>query len=818
MRFLVWLLSFCFILVAIGAVAAFAAYSYFSEGLPDYHQLADYDPPTMTRVHAGDGQILTEFASEKRVYVPIDAIPRRVINAFLAAEDKNFYQHTGVDYLGIVRAAIQNVRNYLNHRRLVGASTITQQVAKNFLLTNEVSIKRKIREAILAFRIEQAYDKDRILELYLNEIYLGAGSYGVAAAALNYFNKSLDELTVAEAAYLAALPKGPSNYSPTRHHDQAVARRNWVIDRMLEDGFISEDEAQTAVDSPLEVTSREDTAYFKADYFTEEVRREIYENYGEAALYRGGLSVHTSLDPRLQKFAQQSLRDGLIAYDRRHGWRGALGRVPLEGSWVDALKAFQAPAGLGQWQIAVVLAAGDGAARIGLLSGSEATIPLAEVKWARATAEDQKLGGPVKRVDRVLAPGDVIAVEPVAADADGNAYPAGTYGLRQIPNVNGAILALDPHTGRVLAMVGGFSYDQSEFNRATQAMRQPGSAFKPFVYLTALDNGFTPASIVLDAPIVIDQGEELGKWKPANYSDHFYGPSPMRIGIEKSRNLMTVRIAQYVGMDKVAKTAETFDIVDHMEPVLAMALGSAETTLLRLTTAYGMLANGGKRIRATLVDRIQDKTGKTIYKHDTRPCEDCKDVAWAGQDVPVIEDNREQVADPASTYQVVSMLEGVVQRGTGRRARAIGKPVAGKTGTTNDSFDTWFIGFSPDLVAGVFVGFDEPRTLGPKETGSSVALPIFTEFMTAALKNKPAVPFRIPPGLRMVYVSRSTGEVVRSGSSDAILEAFKPGTEPKLGEPAAAGVPVPASSAGASSTVETQPITPALETGTGGLY
>lgn len=814
MRIVVWLLSLTlFFAAAAGAGGVYVFWKY-SEGLPDYRQLADYDPPTVTRVHAGDGRLLAEFATEKRVYVPVDAIPQRVIRAFLAAEDKNFYSHPGVDFMGIARAVVQNLKNLAEGRRPVGASTITQQVAKNFLLSNEVSISRKIREAILAFRIEKAFDKDSILELYLNEIYLGSSSYGVAAAALNYFNKSLAELTVAEAAYLAALPKAPSNYHPTRQREAAIARRNWVIDRMLEEGYVSEEDAAQAKVETLVVTSREETEFVSAPFFTEEVRRELYGLYGERGLYGGGLSVHTTLDPRLQAAAAKALRDGLIAYDRRHGWRGPLGTLEIDdGGWAEKLITVEHPPGLDPWRLAVVTKVSKERAEIGFGDGALGTLPLAELKWARSWQEDQKLGPAVAAAGEVLKAGDVIAVEPVTEDKDGEAYPENTFGLRQIPDINGAIVALDPHTGRILAMEGGFSFEASEFNRATQAKRQPGSAFKPFVYLTALDNGFTPAHLILDAPFVIDQGADLGKWKPENYSEKFYGPSPMRLGIEKSRNLMTVRLAQYVGMDKIARTAETFGVVDNLEEVLAMALGSGETTLLRLTAAYGMLANGGKRIVPALIDRVQDKHGTTVYRHDTRSCNGCRDIEWSEQDMPEIPDYREQVANPASAYQVVSMLEGVVQRGTGTRVKAVGKPIAGKTGTTNDSFDTWFMGFTPDLAAGVFVGFDEPRTLGKGETGSSVASPIFRDFMLAALNGKPAIPFRIPPDIRLIYVDQSTGEPVRAGAANAILEAFKQGTEPRGRTSILDG----GADENAGSPPQGLPA-PAATSGTGGLY
>ena len=762
---------------------------HYGRDLPDYRQLADYEPPTVTRLHAGDGRLLVEYATEKRVYVPVKAIPLRVVNAFLAAEDKNFYSHPGIDFISVARAIVTNVANIARSRRPVGASTITQQVAKNFLLTNEVSITRKVKEAILAFRIEHAFDKDRILDLYLNEIYLGFGSYGVAAASLNYFNKSLDELTVAEAAYLAALPKAPNNYHPIRRHEAAIARRDWVIGRMLEDGRISFTEAEAAWAAPLQVHRVDPTEIVEADYFVELVRRELAGLYGDTNLYEGGLSVRTTLDPRLQRIADRVLREGLIAYDRRHGWRGPVATLSdavfaaaegaaNAGGWREALAAVEPPKGAEPWRLAVVTGLDKTKAEICFVSGNAGHIPMAELAWARPWLEGQKVGARPKRPNAVLNRGDVVLVEPVTADSEGKAYQAGAHGLRQIPGINGGLVAVDPHTGRVLAMSGGFSYDESQFNRVTQAQRQPGSAFKPFVYLAALDSGFTPATIVLDAPFVIDQGPGQGKWKPANYSRKFYGPTPMRIGIEKSRNLMTVRLAQTIGMKKVVDYAQRFGIVENMPPLLSMALGAGETTLLRMTSAYAMLVNGGRRIDPTLIDRIQDRHGSTIFRHDDRDCQDCRDRVWNGQEPPELPDQRERVADPASAYQVVSMLQGVVERGTGRRIRAVGKPLAGKTGTTNQSMDTWFMGFAPDLAVGVFAGFDEPRPLGAKETGSSVSAPVFRDFMAAALEGQRAIPFRIPSGIRLVRVNSETGRVARKGDKRVILEAFKPGTVP----------------------------------------
>ena len=751
----------------------------FGLGLPDYKQLADYEPPITTRVHAGDGRLLAEYAEEKRVFVPQNVMPRLVIQAFLSAEDKNFFYHPGVDPKSIARAILSNIKNILSGRRLVGASTITQQVAKNFLLTADVTVERKIKEAILAFRIERALDKERILELYLNEIYLGFGSYGVAAAALNYFNKSLDSLTLAEAAFLAALPKAPNNYNPFNYPNAARDRRNWVIRRMQSDGAITAEEAQIAVETSLITRRRQETEYVTAEYFAEEVRRQLSQQYGETGLYRDGLVVRTTLDPKYQKIADNALRNGLLAYDRRHGWRGPLANIGPSADWLGALSKVAPPKGLGAWRLAVVTKLLSGHAEISIDDGRVGLIPFSEMKWARRWVQGQLVGPIVKSVNEVLKVGDVITVEPAFFKKNGSVYPDGMYHLRQIPEIDGAIVALDPHTGRILAMSGGFSYKRSQFNRAVQARRQPGSAFKPFVYLAALDKGFTPSTLILDAPFVIDQGPGLPKWRPANYTKKFYGPSTMRLGIEKSRNLMTVRLAQTIGISTIADYAQKFGIVDKLPNQLSMSLGAGETTLLKLTTAYAMLVNGGKRIKPTLLDRIQDRHGKTVFKHDPRDCKKCRLVLWQKQPVPAILDHREQVADPSSAYQMVSMLEGVVQRGTGRTMRALGKPLAGKTGTTNRALDTWFVGFSPDLAVGVFVGFDNPRSLGKREQGASVSAPIFKEFMKNALFNKPSIPFRIPPGIRLVRVDAGTGRLARSGDKRIILEAFKPGTVPK---------------------------------------
>ena len=780
------------LLVIGGAVVGLAGLWHFGRGLPDYKQLADYSPAVLSRVHAGDGRILAEFATERRLFVPIDAIPKLVIRAFLSAEDKSFYSHPGVSLPDIARAGLVNLMQMGTgqSRRPIGASTITQQVAKNFLLTNEVSLSRKVREAILAIRIENALTKDRILELYLNEIYLGGGAYGVAAAALNYFNKSLDELTPAEAAYIAALPKAPNNYNPQRNPREAKGRRDFVIGRMQEDGYLNDFEADSARAAPLVTRVRDETELVRADYFVEEVRRELQVRYGENGLYRGGLSVRTTLDSRLQDVADRSLRNGLIAYDRRHGWRGPLTRIDMtSGDWQARLNAAPRPSGLPQgWYGAAVLALpADGGAEIGFADGSRGFVPFSEIQWARQRKEGQRLGPPIKNAADALAAGDVVAVEPLAA-AQPDPRGRRLFSLRQIPNVGGAIVALDPHTGRVLAMTGGWSFELSQFNRATQALRQPGSSFKPFVYMAALENGFTPSSLILDAPIVLDQGPGLAKWKPGNYTHQFFGPSPLRVGIEQSRNLMTVRLAASMGIDKVVDMARRFEVSDNLPPLLSTALGAAETTLLRLTTGYAEIVNGGLHIKPTLIDRVQDRNGKTIFRHDGRPCDGCE-VAWnVGraltpdlQNPPDVPDERERLIDAPTAYQMVSILQGVVDRGTGRRIADLKRPLAGKTGTSNDSNDTWFVGFSPDLAVGVFVGFDQPRTLGPNETGASAAVPIFHSFMGEALKNQPNIPFRVPPGIRLVRVDPQTGQLARAGERGAIWEAFKPGTESTAG-------------------------------------
>ena len=755
-----------------GGAIAFVFFHY-GRDLPDHNQLAAYEPPVMTRVHAGDGRLLAEHAREKRLFVPVGAMPQRVVQAFLAAEDKSFYEHFGVDPISVANAVVTNLVNIAGNgdRRPIGASTVTQQVAKNFLLSGELSFSRKIKEAILAMRIEDAFTKDQILELYLNEIYLGAGSYGVAAAALNYFDRSLNDLSLEEIAYLAALPKAPNNYHPIRKREAAVARRNWVLGHMVANGAVSEAEAEAAMQAPLRTRDRAPETFVEAPHFAEEVRRWLQARYGDDTLYEGGLSVRTTVDPALQAVADRALRGGLVAYDQRRGWRGPLAQVDPTGDWRQALAAEELSPVPAPWRLAAVLAVEAGRAEIGFADGAVGAIALDDLKWARKARGKGRLGPEVSAAHQVLSAGDVVPVEPL----DGR---NGAFALRQIPAASGALVALDPHTGRVLALVGGFDFATSEFDRATQARRQPGSAFKPFVYLAALDQGYTPASIVLDAPVVIDQGKHLRKWKPENYTERFYGPSTLRVGLEESRNLMTLRVAQDIGMKTVADYAARFGLYQDLPEMPSAALGSMETTPLDLAAAYAMLVNGGRRIEPAFVERIQDRNGRTVYQRDARECDHCRPGEWHHQLPPVLRDTRPVIADPRTTYQVVSMLEGAVQRGTGRALRKLGAPIGGKTGTTNEFRDAWFVGFTPDLVAAAYVGFDQPQSLGRKESGGRVAAPIVRDFFAGALADKPAVPFRVPPGIRFVRVERGSGALPGPASDDVIVEAFLPGTEP----------------------------------------
>ncbi|MFZ5617114.1 MAG: penicillin-binding protein 1A [Pseudomonadota bacterium] len=764
------------VLLSLLAIGAFGVYMFsLSQDLPDYEVLAEYEPPVTTRVYGNDGTLVAEFARERRLFVPIEAMPDLVKDAFVSAEDKNFYVHEGLDFKGIVRAQISNVGNLIRGRRLEGGSTITQQVAKNFLLSSEQKIERKMKEWLVTRRIEKAFTKEHILELYLNEIYLGNRSYGVAAAALNYFDKSLDELTVEEAAYLAAIPKGPSNYHPVNNHDRAVQRRNWVIGRLHEDGKISEEQMTTAQAQPLNahIAPPLGARDWASEYFAEEVRKQIAERYGTDALYDGGLAVRTTIDPRFQKAAGAALRRWLIEYDQRHGWRGPISSMAVNENWAKELADVEKTLldnkrlsiDLEPWKPALVLEAKAKSAKIGFADGSEGTIALADLQWARNYKSVDAVGPEIASVGEVVKRGDVIYAEALEKE--------GAYVLRQPPAVNGAFVAIDPHTGRVLAMVGGFSFHMSEFNRAIQAKRQPGSTFKPFVYATALDSGYTPSSIVLDAPFVAPGVDSW--WKPGNYAEgRFYGESTLRLGIEQSRNTMTARLAQDLGIGRIVDYVSKFDLSDNMPRELAISLGSGETTLMRITAAYSTFVNGGKRVHPFVVDRVQDRDGKTVFVNDARECPSCRDQVWAEQAEPQLADSREQLIDPRTAYQIVSMLEGAVARGTGTAVRkVVDKPIAGKTGTTNDYKDAWFVGFSPDLAAGVFVGFDMPQTLGQGEAGGRVAAPVFGDFMAEALKDQPGIPFRIPSGIRLVRVNAKTGRPAGPGDPNVILEAFK---------------------------------------------
>jgi penicillin-binding protein 1A len=825
-RFLGFLFTVGTVVFLVGVAATAGMIWHYSKDLPDYSQLQDYEPPVMTRVHASDGALLGEYSKERRLYLPIQAVPKLVINAFLAAEDKNFYEHGGIDFFGMARAGLLYAQNYGSNRRPQGASTITQQVTKNFLLTNEVSFTRKIKEALLAMRLERAYSKDKILELYLNEIYLGLGAYGVAAASLVYFDKSVNELTISEAAYLAALPKAPAALHPIRNRDRAIERRNYVIDRLLENGWIKQADADKARKDPLIVTNRINAAHiFAGEYFAEEVRRDVFERYGEKKLYEGGLSVRTTLDPKIQVMARKTMAAGLVNYDENQGWRGATSKIDVSGDWGVKLADIRSLSDISPWRMAVVLETSEQSARIGFQPGHElggavlkerqtGNIPLDGVRWAKAAAGPAR-GRTPSAVSQVLNPGDVIYADPLIGK-DG-ALVEGQYRLRQLPEVSGAMVVMDPWTGRVLAMVGGFSFDQSQFNRATQAYRQPGSSFKPIVYSSALDNGYTPSTVVVDAPIEIDQGQGAGVWRPENYSAGKYkGPTTLRNALRWSLNTVTVRLAQDVGMPLIGEYAKRFGVYDELPNYLSYALGAGETTVMRMVTAYSMFANGGRRVKPTLIDRIQDRYGHTIFKHDARECRGCDAPGgWKNQPEPQLVDRREQVLDAMTAYQITSMMEGVVQGGTAIALKDVGKPIAGKTGTTNDEKDAWFVGFSPDIVVGIYVGYDKPRNLGRKATGGVLAAPIARDFMKLALADKPAIPFRVPAGIKLILVDQMSGMRASPGSGGkTILEAFKPGTAPPdnysvIGVADADGRPL-APSPDADRSI--------LRSGTGGLY
>ncbi|MBV1706900.1 MAG: penicillin-binding protein 1A [Hyphomicrobiales bacterium] len=788
------------ILFVLGASAGALIIWRFEQHLPDYTQLKNYEPPVMSRIYASDGTILGEYSKERRIFLPISAIPPLVRDAFISAEDKHFYTHHGIDPKGVLRALIVLVEG---GRHIQGASTITQQVAKNFFLTDAVTITRKIKEAILAIRIESTFSKDKILELYLNQIYLGLHNYGIAAAALNYYNESVDQLTIAQMAYLAGLPKGPNNYQPFRDTQKAIERRNYVIERMVANGYISKAAGAAAEKEPLGVDPRVlKQRVVASDYFTEEVRREVVARFGEKKLYEGGLQIHTTFDPKMQEMARQAMVRGLVRFDESHGWRGPVTSVNISPDWGVSLAAVPALNDIQPWRMAVVLSTTPTSAKIGLrpslLSSGQlsprrttGTITLAGMRWTRKG-----------KVNAALHAGDVVYVAP-------DTQQPGTYDLRQVPKIEGAMVVMDPHTGRVLAMVGGFSFEKSSFNRATQAERQPGSTFKPFIYIAALDNGYTPSSIILDEPISIPLGNGRGYWTPHNFEKKSLGPRTLRFAIEHSINQMTVRLALDIGMPMISEYAKRFGIYDSLPNEYAFALGAGDTTLLKLVTGYSMIDNGGIKITPTLIDRIQDRYGNTIYRHDKRGCATCNAPTWHNQPEPKLVDNRPQVVDPMTAYQMTSILEGVVQRGTGIKIKAVGKHLAGKTGTSNDAKDLWFIGYSPDLAAGVFMGYDKPQSMGSKAQAADFTAPVFRDFMEAALKNKPDIPFRPPPGIKLISVNPHTG--LRASGPGTILEAFKPGTAPP-DHMVGAAAPQPAANAPNRSTDQ------AVGSGTGGLY
>jgi penicillin-binding protein 1A len=758
-----------FLLFCLGVISVVGVFAYYSNDLPSTKELKNYSPKTATRLFDANGGLLAEFADEKRVFVPIESIPDVVKNAFIAAEDQNFYTHSGIDVTSIFRAVIHNATAKLSGQGgMSGGSTITQQVVKNLLLTNERSITRKIKEAILAIRVTKTLPKNKILEIYLNEIFLGNRSYGVVAASYNYFNKSVDELNIEEAALLAAMPKAPSQFDPSRNYDRAFERRNWVIDRMLDEEFITKVEAEKAKAKPIDLVQGKPKEFITT-HFSEEIRRWLIEKYGRDVVYTNGLVVRTTIDPRLQRIAEKALFEGITNYDRIHGWRGPITKIEDLELWKELLGEIPVPDGLDPFQMGVVLESSPQVAKIGLKDGSQKEITYEGMKWARRWYKGQVYGQAPRNVSEILKVGDVIAVGE-KTNAKGEKYAT----LEQIPDVNGAMMVMDPQTGRVLAMVGGYTYGKSDFNRATQAYRQPGSSFKPFVYLTALENGFLPSTIVNDGPITVPQGPGLPDWTPKNYSNDFMGPIPLKTGLAKSRNNVTVLLALMVGVDKIQEMAKRMGILDNPSPYYSMVLGASETTLQRMTNAYSMIANYGKETKPILIDRIQDRNGKTIYIGDTRKCEGCQ--GKVSDTVPTIIDERRQLIEPAAAYQLMTILQEVVNSGTATRAKSLNRPLAGKTGTTNDSYDTWFMGISPDMVVGTYVGFDNPKTLGKDATGASVPLPIFISFLGEALKDVPAKPFKIPAGVRFKRVDVSTGGPADeySSPSNIRLEVVNP--------------------------------------------
>ena len=723
----------------------------FSNNIPDYKFLKNYKPPVSSKVYSGNGDLVADFSQEKRIFVPYKSIPENIINAFLSAEDKNFFSHPGVDAKGVLRAIINNIQNVLRSQRLEGASTITQQVAKNFLLTNEVSLNRKIKEAILAFRIERALSKERILELYLNQIYLGSGAYGVAAASLEYFDKSIKELNYAEAALLAALPKAPSRYNPYKNIELAKFRRDLVLKNLFEISFLNLNEYEGFENENILLKKTKKVYLEDAQYYIEDVRKSIIEKLTYEKVYKQGFNINTPINLELQKIATKSLRNGLVLYDKRKGWRGVLTNLTYTKEWYKKVKKYELEKSIG-WEIAIVKKVDKFFINIETKNNSSGVIEYKEASWIN------------KEFDQSFKVGDIIHVQKIKEN---------NYSLKQVPKINGGIVVMDPYTGRILALSGGFSFKNSEFNRASQALRQPGSAFKPFVYALALENGYTPTSLVLDAPLVLDQGSDLKMWKPENYGKKFYGPSTLRVGLEKSRNLMTVRIAQNLGVDKVVNFSKDLGIYENPDELLSISLGSKETTLLNLTSAYSTFVNGGKLVKPILIDRVQDSKGQTIVNNENRKCLDCDQISYTSDEYPQIEDNYKKVFSAQTAYQITSLLEGVIQRGTGKKLRKLRLNLAGKTGTTNKNTDAWFIGYTSNFVIGVYVGMDNPSPLGKYETGSKTALPIFENFVKKAVKKSEARPFKVADEITMMIVDSKTGQKAKFTSKNTIMESFK---------------------------------------------
>ena len=755
--FLNFSIKFIIIFVVVIILFIFSTLWYFSIGLPDYKKLSNYKPPISSRVYSEDNKLIAEYALEKRLFIPFDSIPEKVINSFLSAEDKNFFKHPGIDAKGILRAVINNIKNITQNKRLEGASTITQQVAKNFLLTNEVSLKRKIKEAILAFRIERAYTKKRILELYLNQIYLGQGTYGIAAASLEYFDKSIKDLNYSESALLAALPKAPSKYNPFKYPDLAKLRRNLVLENLADNNFISDKQLKEFKISKLKLKKRKIEIINEANSYTEEVRRIAKNIYGFEKLYSQGLSISTPLNINFQTQALKSLRKGIEEYDRRRGWRGPITNKIKNKNWENKISNYKLDPTL-NWHVAELVSVDEKELRFITIDKKEKThegiIYPRNIKWTLRQN---------KNLDDVYKVGDILFVK----------KEKNIWKIKQYPTVNGGIVILDPFKGDVLALVGGFNFKTSEFNRVTQAKRQPGSAFKPIVYAAALENGFAPNSIILDAPFVRSQGVGLKNWKPENYGKKFYGPSTLRKGIEYSRNLMTVRIAQTLGIDEILKLSKELNIYEDIPELLSVSLGAAETTLLNLTSAYAPFVNGGKKINPKLISRIQDRRGKTIFLEKDRKCIGCDKFINNDAEFPKIESTNKKILSEETAYQMTSMLRGTVERGTAKKLKSLKVPLAGKTGTTNDNFDAWFIGFSSNLVIGVYVGYDNPKTLGKNETGSKAALPIFKDFVENALFKEDFNDFEIPENIYLTSLNYDTGLKSVTGEKNSIIEALK---------------------------------------------